>query len=65
MLIIFLLDISKSQTKVKSQALSYKSDTELTIICFVNKAQVMFLFKFEILKKKFQGMTRPKMNDKR
>lgn len=51
MLKIFLLDISKSQTKVKSQALSYKSDTELTIICFVNKAQVMFLFKFEILKK--------------
>lgn len=39
------MGIFNTLSKLESQILSYKQDTEFEILCFVNKARVLLLFK--------------------
>lgn len=48
------MGIFNALSKLESQILSYKQDTEFEIPCFVNKARVLLLFKRFVFK--FQSM---------
>lgn len=38
------MDIFNASSKFENQIMSYKQDTELKILCYINKARAMFWF---------------------
>lgn len=56
------LGISNCQPKFVYQSLSYKRETELTILCYLNRAQGMFLFCLHFEYWKERSRFRIKMN---
>ena len=49
------MGIFNALSKFESQILSYKQDTEFGILCFVNKAWALLLFKYVFYWYKFQS----------